>query len=137
MFYLHGNRGDLNTWTTGLDFYRRINYDLFILDYRGYGKSTGKHRKRSATARGRACRLGRRRAALPRRCRSSSSAARSARAWRRALARDVHPALVVLVTPFANLAAAAKRRYPMAPEFLLKYPLRTDAVIGDVRSPCC
>ena len=34
-------RGNLQTWTTGIDFYRRVNYDLFMLDYRGYGKSTG------------------------------------------------------------------------------------------------
>ena len=41
VFFLHGNAGNLQTWTTGIDFYRRVNYDLFILDYRGYGKSTG------------------------------------------------------------------------------------------------
>ena len=32
---------DVPTWTTGIEFYRRVDYDLFILDYRGYGKSTG------------------------------------------------------------------------------------------------
>ena len=42
VFFLHGNAGNLATWTTGADFYRRVNYDLFILDYRGYGKSTGR-----------------------------------------------------------------------------------------------
>ncbi|MEO8676066.1 MAG: alpha/beta hydrolase, partial [Casimicrobiaceae bacterium] len=51
------------------------------------------------------------------------------------LARDVHPALLVLVSPYASLAAAAKRVYPLAPSWLLKYPLRTDTVIGDVTSP--
>ena len=47
VFYLHGNGGVLTTWTTGLEFYRRINYDRFLLDYRGYGKSTGRiaHRR--------------------------------------------------------------------------------------------
>ena len=43
VFFLHGNRGNLQTWTTGLDFYRRVNYDLFIFDYRGYGRSTGQN----------------------------------------------------------------------------------------------
>lgn len=51
------------------------------------------------------------------------------------LARDVHPALLVLVSPYTSIAAAAKRSYPLAPEWLLKYPLRTDAIIGEVRSP--
>src|SRR6202049_875549 len=41
VFFLHGNVGNLATWTTGVDFYRRVNYDLFIFDYRGYGKSPG------------------------------------------------------------------------------------------------
>ena len=39
VFFLHGNAGNLETWTTGLEFYRRVGYDLFMLDYRGYGKN--------------------------------------------------------------------------------------------------
>ena len=42
LFFIHGNGGDLSTWATGIDFYRKVNYDLFIFDYRGYGKSTGR-----------------------------------------------------------------------------------------------
>jgi pimeloyl-ACP methyl ester carboxylesterase len=45
-FFLHGNAGNLVNWTTGVDFYRRVNYDLFIIDYRGYGKSTGASKAR-------------------------------------------------------------------------------------------
>jgi uncharacterized protein len=45
VFFLHGNAGNLVDWTTGVDFYRRVNYDLFIVDYRGYGKSTGRIEK--------------------------------------------------------------------------------------------
>jgi len=41
VFFLHGNAGNLQTWITNVDFYRRINFDLFMLDYRGFGKSTG------------------------------------------------------------------------------------------------
>ena len=43
VFYLHGNRGNLQSWTTGLDFYRRARYDLFVFDYRGYGRSEGRN----------------------------------------------------------------------------------------------
>ena len=42
VFFLHGNSGNLQTWLTGVDFYRRVNYDLFMIDYRGYGKSSGR-----------------------------------------------------------------------------------------------
>jgi pimeloyl-ACP methyl ester carboxylesterase len=134
VFFLHGNRGDLRTWTTGLDFYRRINYDLFIVDYRGYGKSTGRidseeqlHGDVRAAWDAIAPRYAGKPIVVYGRSLGTGLAAE--------LSRNVHPALLVLVTPFANLGAAARRRYPIAPEFLLKYPLRTDAIIGDVTSP--
>ena len=41
VFYLHGNRGNLTTWTTGLELYQRANVDFFVFDYRGYGRSVG------------------------------------------------------------------------------------------------
>ncbi len=134
VFFIHGNAGNLATWTTGVDFYRRINYDLFIFDFRGYGKSTGRidseaqldadvraawdaiapaYRDQPIVIYGR-----------------SLGAALAAR-----LARDVNPRLLVLVTPFTSLAAISRREYPFVPAWLLKYPLRTDAVIGDIRSP--
>jgi uncharacterized protein len=52
-----------------------------------------------------------------------------------ALARDVHPRLLVLVSPFTSLAASATEAYPWAPQWILKYPLRTDAIIGEVKCP--
>lgn len=42
VFYLHGNAGALNTWGEVADFYTQNNYDIFILDYRGFGKSEGR-----------------------------------------------------------------------------------------------
>jgi len=41
VFFLHGNGGSLESWFINPEFYRRANYDLFMIDYRGYGKSTG------------------------------------------------------------------------------------------------
>lgn len=134
VFFLHGNRGDLRTWTTGLEFYRRINYDLFIVDYRGYGKSTGRidseeqlHRDMRAAWDAIAPRYAGQPIVIYGRSLGTALAAE--------LAREVHPALLVMVSPFANLAAAAQRRYPIAPRFLLKYPMRTDEIIGGVTSP--
>jgi len=134
VFYLHGNGGDLRTWTTGLAFYQRINFDLFIVDYRGYGKSTGSIASEAqlhADVRAAWDAIAPRYRGLPivvfGRSLGTGLASR--------LAADVDPALLVLVTPFTSLAAAATRRYPYAPEFLVKYPLRSDAVIGSVKSP--
>ncbi len=134
VFFLHGNAGNVETWTTGLDFYRRVGYDLFMLDYRGYGKSTGSVRSEEelkADVRAAwdaiAPRYSGRPIVIYGRSLGTGLAA--------SLARDVRPALLVLVSPYASLAGAAKRAYPLAPEWLLKYPLRTDEIIGEVTSP--
>lgn len=41
IFYLHGNAGLLRSWGNVASTYTDLNYDIFILDYRGYGKSEG------------------------------------------------------------------------------------------------
>lgn len=134
VFFLHGNAGNLASWTADVDFYRRINYDLFIVDYRGYGKSTG--RIRSEEELDTDVRAAWDAIAPSYRDRPRVIYGRSLGCPLAArLARDVHAQLLVLVTPFTSLAAIARREYPFAPEWLLKYPLRTDAVIAEVRSP--
>lgn len=41
VFYLHGNAGSLKSWGELSDVYLQNNYDFFVLDYRGFGKSDG------------------------------------------------------------------------------------------------
>lgn len=41
ILYLHGNTGALNNWGEIAGVYTGRHYDLFMLDYRGYGKSGG------------------------------------------------------------------------------------------------
>jgi len=134
VFFVHGNAGNLATWTAGIDFYRRINYDLFIFDFRGYGKSTGRIRSEEqlfADVRAAwdaiAPAYRDKPVVIYGRSLGTPLAAR--------LAREVQPRLLVLVTPFTSLVAISKRAYPFAPGWLLKYPLRTDTVMADIRCP--
>ena len=41
ILYLHGNTGGLDRWGKISNIYTTRLYDVFFLDYRGYGKSTG------------------------------------------------------------------------------------------------
>ncbi len=41
IFYLHGNAGCLESWGSVAETFTILDYDLFIPDYRGYGKSEG------------------------------------------------------------------------------------------------
>lgn len=41
IFYLHGNADDLRRWGKFAKDFTSLGYDVFMMDYRGYGKSTG------------------------------------------------------------------------------------------------
>src|SRR5690349_1063223 len=41
ILYFHGNAGSLNSWQYVYEDFRRLGINFFIIDYRGYGKSTG------------------------------------------------------------------------------------------------
>ena len=134
VFFLHGNAGNLQTWTTGIDFYRRVNYDLFMLDYRGYGKSTGRiesEEQLDADVRAAWDTIAPRYRDKPIVIYGRSLGTGLATK----LASEVSAQLLILVSPYSSLASAAKEEYPWAPEWLLKYPLRTDQVIGRVQMP--
>ena len=134
VFFIHGNAGNLETWTGGADFWRSAGFDLFIFDFRGYGKSTGRigsepelHGDVRAAWETIAPRYRGRPVVIYGRSLGTALAAE--------LAREADPALLVLVTPYTSLTAIARRAYPWAPTSLLRYPLRTEAMIGEVRSP--
>ena len=134
VFFIHGNAGNLETWTTNVEFYRQVDFDLFIFDFRGYGKSTGRigsEAQLEADVRAAYDAIAPRYAGVPIVIYGRSLG--TALATR--LAVDTDPALLVLVTPYTSLADIARRLYPWAPSLLLKYPLRTDAAIGSVRAP--
>lgn len=42
IFYLHGNTGALDKWGKIASVYTKLHFDIFMFDYRGYGKSEGK-----------------------------------------------------------------------------------------------
>lgn len=47
ILYFHGNKGNLERWGNKITPLLDYGYDLFVIDYRGYGKSTGKRTEES------------------------------------------------------------------------------------------
>ncbi|MEG1267243.1 MAG: alpha/beta fold hydrolase, partial [Myroides sp.] len=41
VYFLHGNAGNLSTWGNISSIYLELGYNVFITDYRGFGKSEG------------------------------------------------------------------------------------------------
>lgn len=138
VFFLHGNGGSLANWFVNPEYYRRVNFDLFMLDYRGFGKSTGRiqseaqlHADVRAAWATIAERYAGRKVVVYGRSLGTALAVR--------LAAEMSPArppdLTVLVSPYRSMAALATEHFPWVPEAVLRYPLRTDAYITQVSGP--
>lgn len=132
VFFLHGNAGSLQTWFVNIDEYRRQNVDLFMLDYRGFGKSTGRIESeaqlmadvRAAWAQVAPLYTGKQRIFYGRSLGTGLTAA---------LAAEVQPELTVLVSPYSSMTALAAEKYPWVPSAVLRYPLRTDVALARVQ----
>lgn len=137
VFFLHGNAGSLEDWFVNTAFYRRANFDLFMLDYRGYGKSTGRieseaqlHADVRAAWELVAPQYAGRKVVIYGRSLGSGLAARLAAELSGTHAVD----LTVLVSPYFSMAELAAEHYPWVPQWLLRYPMHTDQVIGRIES---
>lgn len=135
VFFLHGNAGNLESWFVSPDYYRQANYDLFMIDYRGYGKSSGSidseaqlHADVRAAWDSIAARYVGRKRVLYGRSLGSGLAARLAVE----LPGGEAPDLTVLVSPYSSVLALTAQHYPWVPQQLLRYPLRTDALVDRI-----
>jgi uncharacterized protein len=124
ILYLHGNAGSLRSWGAVAPDLVARGYDLLMVDYRGYGQSTGSiaseaqlHADMDATYAWVTARYPEEQLVLYGRSLGSGLAAR--------LAAEHRPRLLILESPFYSLEAIARRQFPWTPQPLLKYPLRT------------
>jgi hypothetical protein len=133
VFFLHGNGGNLANWFVNVDFYRRANFDLFMIDYRGYGKSSGRIESEAqlrADVRTAYAQMAPRYAGLKVVIYGRSLGTGLAAG----LAADVQPTLTMLVSPYISMQALMADYYPLVPGALLRYPLRTDLDLPRIKS---
>jgi pimeloyl-ACP methyl ester carboxylesterase len=137
VFFLHGNGGSLAGWGDVAATYTRLGYDVFLLDYRGYGKSGG-------TITSQAQLVGDVEAAYEQVKAGYSentiviagySLGTGPATW---LASRHQPKLLLLHAPYysmADMAAHTVAVWPILPNWLLRYPLPTNAFIRGVQAP--
>lgn len=134
IFYLHGNGGALDSWGEVARTYTALNYDVFLLDYRGYGKSNGViysqqqffddvqtayDSLKTRYAEDRIVVLGY----------SIGTGAATK------LASTNNPKLLILQAPYYSLTDMMRHTYPIIPPFILKYKFETNNYIKACRMP--
>ncbi len=139
VFFLHGNGGDVSTWFIDPEFYRQARMDVVMIDYRGYGKSTGaissEAQLRSDVravwqhfapqyADKKVVLLGR-----------SLGTALAAGLSVELAEQGKPPDATLLISAYQSMLQMATQHYPIVPHALVRYRLHTDQAVSRIRSP--
>ncbi len=134
LFYLHGNGGALDSWGGIAQTYTNLKYDIFILDYRGYGKSSGSIKSQSQFYDDVQLAYNH----LKKRYTEDSITVIGYSIGTGAatkLASENHPKLLILQAPYYSLTDMVKHLYPFVPTFILKYKFETNKFIRNCKMP--
>ncbi|NVK53887.1 MAG: alpha/beta hydrolase [Flavobacteriaceae bacterium] len=133
VLFFHGNKGNLIRWGEITSYFTQFNYDVFVIDYRGYGKSTGdfneelmykdalmsydyvktKFHESQIVVYGRS--LG------------TTFASK--------VGAENNPKHIILEAPFFSLYNAANYRYKIIPKFLLNFKFNTYQLVQNITAP--
>lgn len=134
VLYFHGNGGSLRLWGDVAPVFTRYGYDLFVVDYRGYGKSTGKIRREQDLHDDAAAAY-----AYLRQFYAEDEIVVYGRSLGSGIAAKVaqqnRPRLLILETPYYSLLDVVKQFVPLLPNGLLKYQIKTYEWLPDVKCP--
>jgi len=132
IFYLHGNSRSIKGWAKYAQDFYRYNYDVVLLDYRGFGKSTGKRSEKEIISDMQfvyeklAAQYSEQHLIVYGRSIGSGFATK--------LASDNHPRYLILDAPYYNFQKVVERFLPFLPvRYVLRYKLRTDKWIINVK----
>jgi fermentation-respiration switch protein FrsA (DUF1100 family) len=139
LLFFHGNAGNISHRLESIMIFNRLDLDVLIVDYRGYGQSTGKPTESGTYRDAQAAwnyLLGERRASPGRIVIFGRSLGGAVGAWLAAgLPVEQRPAAVIIESSFTSGADMARRLYPIFPARLLtrlKYTVAEYAA----RLPC-
>lgn len=134
VFYLHGNTGSLKRWQFMAEEISHAGFDVFVLDYRGYGRSKGKRSEAYLHRDHEYCFDLIRERYSDKNIIIYGRSLGSGFACRLASRRECHK--LVLETPYFNFVTLAQWYLPFLPvRFLLRYRLLSDVYIQHVHCP--
>ena len=134
ILYFHGNAGDLSRWGNVVTFFVDLGFDVIVMDYRTYGKSTGTLSEKALFSDAQMFydyaldHYPEENIILYGRSLGTGIAAK--------MAAENQPKQLILESPYYSLQDLAKKRFPFLPvKWLLKYQLLTHEFIQLVRCP--
>jgi alpha-beta hydrolase superfamily lysophospholipase len=134
ILYFHGNAGDLSRWGIITEYFVGMNYDVLVMDYRTYGKSTGPLNEAALYQDAQFCYD-----YLKDQYRESQITV-----YGRSLGTGIasyitsknNPKQLILETPFYNLEDVAKHRFPIFPmKYAMRYQFASHEYIAQTRCP--
>jgi pimeloyl-ACP methyl ester carboxylesterase len=135
IFYLHGNAGALNSWGNIAPFYTDdLGYDIFILDYRGYGKSGGTIDNQQQLFSDVQTAYDKIKESYNENCIIvlGYSIGTCPATW---LASENNPKMLILQAPYYSLTNIIQNICPIIPDFLVRYKLETYKYIPNCPMP--
>ncbi|MGB0390254.1 MAG: alpha/beta fold hydrolase [Salibacteraceae bacterium] len=135
VFYFHGHMGSIASWGQWASMFQDKGWDVFIGDYRGYGKSTGVIEHEHSIHKDAQYIYDRiipeykdKRVILYGRSLGTGIASN--------LALAVNPEKLILSTPYYNFEEVVSHHYPLLPiSLLLKYKFRNDLCLAKLKIP--
>lgn len=132
VFYLHGNAGSLSSWGNVYSQFVPYNYDVLIIDYRGYGKSSGHITSEKRIhddikiIYDKMCELYSEENLIVVGYSLGTGLATK-------LAAENNPLKLILKAPFSNFNNLRKEHFVWFPKFLMKYKFPSDQYIKKIK----
>lgn len=137
VIFFHGNAGNLTDRSFRMDIFKRLNLNVLMIDYRGYGKSSGKIEKENDLyLDGEAAWmfLTEKKNIDPKNIIIWGRSVGGAVAVYLAQGRDINA--LVVESSFSSLSSVGERHFPFLPvEQILRFKFKSEDIIQNVKAP--